>query len=90
MLQTAYTGYITAHTRYRQTTHGTDRPHPKSLLCVAHHEEHTKKKHHAQGICEHHVACQCGCEPVQGETKLVGQEHDGPEHEEPAASNPLV
>lgn len=61
-----------------------------NLANEADHEEDTKKEHHSQRICEHHVAGERAHKPVKAEAKLMREEQDGPEHEEPAAHGQLM
>ena len=49
------------------------------------HEEDTQQQHHASSISNNNVAGYGGGEAVKGEAKLVAQEQQSPEHEEPAA-----
>ena len=49
------------------------------------HEQDAQQYHHASGVCNHNVACQAGNEAVERQAKLVHQEQESPEHEEPAA-----
>ena len=57
---------------------------------LEYHEEDTQQDHHSNGVCQHHVARDGGKQAVQSHSKLVGQKHEGPAHEEPAGSQHLA